>query len=79
MACVNNDLRQVIELTHPEHVFKIPNLCVCIPIFERDYDKIKEKNKNIESVKIKIILFYLARNKNVKLHVTKKTHIKKLK
>ena len=30
-------------------------------------------------MKIKIILFYLAKNKNVKLHVTNKTNIKKVK
>ena len=79
MACVNSDLRQVIVLTNPDYVYKVPNYCVCDPIFERDYDKIKEDNKDIESVKIKIILFYLAKNKNVKLHVTNKTNVKKVK
>ena len=79
MACVNGDLRQVIVLTSPDYIYKVPNYCVCDPIFERDYDKIKEKNKDIESVKIKIVLFYLAKNKNIKLHVTNKTHVKKVK
>ena len=79
MACVNNDLRQVIVLENPNHVYKVPNYCVCDPIFERDYEKIKEKNKDIESVKIKITLYYLAKNKNIKLHVTNKTHVKKVK
>ena len=79
MACVNGDLRQVIVLTNPDYIYKVPNYCVCDPIFERDYSKIKEKNKDIESVKIKIVLFYLAKNKNVKLHVTNKTHVKKVK
>ena len=79
MACANGDLRQVIVLTNPDYVYKVPNYCVCDPIFERDYDKIKEKNKDIESVKIKIVLFYLAKNKNIKLHVTNKTHVKKVK
>ena len=78
MACVNGDLRQVIVLTSPDYIYKVPNYCVCDPIFERDYDKIKEKNKDIESVKIKIVLFYLAKNKNIKLHVTNKTHVKKV-
>ena len=79
MACVNNDLRQVIVLTNPDYVYKVPNYCVCDPIFERDYDQIKEKNKELESVKIKIVLYYLAKNKNIKLHVTNKTHVKKVK
>ena len=79
MACVNGDLRQVIVLTNPDYIYKVPNYCVCDPIFERDYDKIKEKNKDIESVKIKIVLFYLAKNKNIKLHVTNKMHVKKVK
>ena len=79
MACVNNDLRQVMELANPNYIYKVPNYCVCDPIFERDYDKIKEKNKDIESTKIKIVLFYLAKNKNIKLHVTNKTHVKKVK
>ena len=79
MACVDSDLRKVIVLTNPDYVYKVPNYCVCDPIFERDYNKIKQKNKDIESVKLKIILYYLAKNKNVKLHVTNKTHVKKVK
>ena len=79
MACVKNDLRQVIVLTNPDYVYRVPNYCVCDPVFERDYDQIKEKNKDIESQKIKITLYYLAKNKNVKLHVTNKTHVKKVK
>ena len=79
MACVKNDLRQVIVLTNPDYVYRVPNYCVCDPVFERDYDQIKEKNKDIESQKIKITLYYMAKNKNVKLHVTNKTHVKKVK
>jgi hypothetical protein len=79
MACVKNDLREVIVLDNPEYVFKVPNYCVCDPVFERNYDKIREENKDIEQVKIKIILFYLAKNKEIKLHVTNKTHVKKVK
>jgi len=79
LACAKSDLREVIEVTNPDYIFKVPNFCVCDPVFERDYDKIKAKNKNIESVKIKIILYYLALNKNVKMEVTNKTHVKKVK
>ena len=79
MACVNNDLRQVIVLTNPDYVYKVPNYCVCDPVFERDYDKIKEENKDIESVKMKIVLYYLAKNKNIKLHVNNKMKVKKVK
>ena len=79
LAVVKNDLRQVIVLTNPDYVFKVPNYCVCDQVFESDYDKIKAKNKNIESVKIKIILYYLAKNKNVKVEATNKTHVKKIK
>ena len=79
MACVSNDLRQVIVLSNPDYVYRVPNYCVCDPVFERDYDKIKEKNKDIESVKIKIILYYLAKNKNIKLHVINKMKVKKVK
>ena len=78
LAVVKNDLRQVIVLTNPDYVFKVPNYCVCDPVFERDYDKIKAKNKNIESVKIKIILYYLAKNKNVKVKLLIKHMPKKL-
>jgi hypothetical protein len=79
LACAKSDLRQVIVLTNPDYIFKVPNYCVCDPVFERDYDKIKAKNKNIESIKIKIILYYLAKNKNVKMEATNKTHVKKIK
>ena len=79
MACLNNNLRQVIELSNPDYIYKVPNFCICDPVFERDYDKIKENNKDIESVKLKINLYYLSKNKNIKLHVTNKTHVIKVK
>ena len=78
MGCENN-LRKVFLLNVPEYIFRVPNYCICDPLYERDYDKIKAKNKDIESVKLKIVLFYLAKNKNIKLHVTNKTHVKKVK
>jgi len=79
LSCLKNDLRQVIELSNPDVVYKVPNYCVCDPVFERDYEEIKEKSKDIESVKIKIILYYLAKNKNIKINATNKTHVKKIK
>jgi len=79
MACLNGDLRQVISLENPDYVFKIPNYCICDPVFERDYNEIKEKNKDIEEKKIKIILYYLAENKNINIHATNKTLVKKVK
>ena len=78
MSAINGDLRQVIVLTSPDYIYKVPNYCVCDPIFESDYDKIKEK-KDIESAKIKIVFFYLVKIKNIKLHVTNKIHVKKIK
>ena len=79
MACVKNDLREVIVLTNPETVFRVPNYCVCDPVYEVDYNMMKEKYSGAEQVKIKIVLYYVAKNKNVKLHVTNKTKIKKVK
>ena len=51
MAC-KNDLREIITISNPDHVFKVPNYCVTDPIFERNYDRIKEKVKDIEEKKI---------------------------
>jgi hypothetical protein len=79
MACAHNDLREVIILENPDYIFRVPNFCVCDPVFERDYNEIKEKNKDIEEKKITVILYYLAKNKNVKLHATNKTKISVIK
>ena len=79
MACVHNDLREVIVLQNPDYIFKVPNYCVCDPVFERDYTQIKEKNKNIKEINIKIILYYSVENKDIELNVTNKTQIKKIK
>ena len=79
MACLHNDLREVIVLSNPDYVFKVPNYCVSDPVFERDYNEIKEKNKDIEEKKIKIILYYLAENKNININATNKTKVKKIK
>ena len=79
MACVHGDLREVIVLQNPDYVFKVPNYCVCDPVFERDYTQIKEKNKDIEEKNIDVIMYYLAENKNINLQVTNKTAVKKVK
>lgn len=79
MAVVKNDLRQVIVLQHPDIIFKVPNFCVCDPIFERDYTKLRESYKEIQEKKIKIILYYLAENKDISIHATNKTSVKKIK
>ena len=79
MACVHGDLREVIVLENPDYVFKVPNYCVCDPVFERDYEKIKDHDKDVEEVKIKIILYYLAQNKNINLAASNKTPVIKVK
>ena len=40
--------------------------------FERDYDILKNKFKDVNENKIVIVLSYLDKNKNVKLNVTNK-------
>ena len=79
MACVNNDLREVMVLQSPDYIFKVPNYCVCDPVFERDYEEIKQKNKDIEEIRINIILYYLAQNKDINLEATNKTSVKTIK
>ena len=51
MACVKDNLREVMILTNSDVIFKVPNFCICDPVFERDYEKIKEENKDIEEKK----------------------------
>lgn len=79
MACVEGDLRQVMCLFNPDFIFRTPNFCVCDPKFERDYDNLKEKIEQEETKEIKIILYYLLKNKNYSFKVTNKTLVKKLK
>ena len=79
MACVKDNLREVMILTNPEIVFKVPNNCICDPVFERDYEKIKEENKDIAEEKIVVLLYYLAQNKTIKIHATNKSKVIKLK
>ena len=79
MACVNDSLREVMILSNPDIIFKVPNYCICDPVFERDYEKIKEENKDIEENKIVVLLYYLAENKTIKIHATNRTKVKKLK
>ena len=79
MACVKDNLREIMILSNPDIIFKVPNYCICDPVFERDYEKIKEENKDIPEEKIVVLLYYLAQNKNIKIHATNKTKAKKLK
>ena len=79
MACVTDSLREVMILSNPDIIFKVPNYCICDPVFERDYEKIKEETKDIEEIKIVVLLYYLAENKTIKIHATNKSKVKKLK
>ena len=58
MSCVNGDLRQVIFNGKNDFILKIPNFCICDPIFERDYDEIKNNDENIIQKNIIIIICY---------------------
>ncbi len=58
MSCVNGDLRKVIFNGKNDFIFKIPNFCICDPIFERDYDEIKNNDENIIQKNIIIIICY---------------------
>ena len=60
MSCLNGDLRNVIFNGNEEYIFKIPNFCICDPIFERNYDDIKINEGNIAQKNIiKKILLYI--------------------
>ena len=66
MTCLNGDLRNVVFNNNNDYIFKIPNFCICDPSFERDYERIKASNKNIEEKNINIIITYIDDNKEIK-------------
>lgn len=74
MACENN-LRKVFILRAPDYIFRVPNYCICDPLFERDYDSIKDQFKNKKEININIVCFYMQKNKNYELQVTNKTRV----
>ena len=78
MACENN-LRKVFILRAPDYIFRVPNYCICDPLFERDYDSLKNTFKNVNENKIVIVLSYLEKNQNIKLNVTNKMKVKDIK
>ena len=63
MSCVEGDLRKVVFNGKNEIIFKIPNYCICDPVFERDYDEIKKNDENIIEKDI-IIIIYIRNHKN---------------
>ena len=63
MSCVEGDLRKVVFNGKNEIIFKIPNYCICDPVFERDYDEIKKNDENIIEKDI-IIIICIRNNKN---------------
>jgi hypothetical protein len=63
MSCVEGDLRKVVFNGKNEIIFKIPNYCICDPVFERDYDEIKKNDENIIEKDI-IIIICIRNHKN---------------
>ena len=83
MSCVEGDLRKVIFNGKNEYVFKIPNYCICDPIFERDYDEIKMNEENIIEKNIIIIICFRNHNNHIKEkkieNITNKTKVEEIK
>ena len=83
MSCVEGDLRKIIFKEKNKIEFKIPNYCICDPIFERDYDEIKKNDENI--IEKNIIIIICIRNINNKIiekkidNITNKTRVIKVK
>ena len=83
MSCVEGDLRKVIFNGKNKIEFKIPNYCICDPIFERDYDEIKKNDENI--IEKNIIIIICVRNNNNGImekkidNITNKTRVIKVK
>ena len=79
MACLEGNLRKVFFLSNPDFIFRVPNFCICDPVFERDYDILKIKCKDLKEKNITIIIYYLEKNKNIKIETTNKNKIKNIK
>ena len=80
---MEGDLRKVIFNGKNEYVFKIPNYCICDPIFERDYDEIKMNEENIIEKNIIIIICFRNHNNHIKEkkieNITNKTKVEEVK
>ena len=59
MTCAEGDLRKVVFNGKNEIIFKVPNFCITDPVFDRDYNKIKKNEENIELKNIIIIICYV--------------------
>ena len=83
MSCLNGDLRNVIFNGNKDYIFKIPNFCICDPLFERDYDEIKTHEDSIEIKNINIIIEYILDTKETKEikieEITNKTSVNDIK
>ena len=75
MACLEGNLRKVFFLSNPDFIFRVPNFCICDPVFERDYETLKKEYNTKEEKNIKIVLYYVHRNKNIKIETTNKEKI----
>ena len=75
MACLEGNLRKVYFLSNPDLILKVPNFCICDPVFERDYNTIKNNCKDIKEKNITIVIYYLEQNKNIKIETNNKEKI----
>ena len=66
MTCVEGNLRKVIFNGKNECLFRVPNFCICDPLFERDYDEIQQNSNDIVEKNIIIIICYIDSNKEMK-------------
>ena len=79
MACVEGNLRKTFFLSNPDFIFKVPNFCICDPVFERDYNALKISSRDLKVKNITIVIYYLEKNTNIKIETTNKEKIKNIK
>ena len=79
LSCEGENLRRVIFEPMPDVIFRIPNYCIWDPVYERDYEQIKNKYQNISEKQIKIVIFDYKKNEKQNLDVRNRETILELK
>ena len=65
--CCKDNLKTILELDNPNIIYKIPNFCITDPIFERDYEKIK--NEKVNKTNITLFCFVVNNSQELKFNV----------
>ena len=67
LICIEGNISKCYSMAQPSFIYRVPNFCICDPLYEIDYDQLEKNYDQINDDNINIIVNYNGENYNFKI------------